>query len=89
VVLANFANAGGLSSGGNNCWTETPSSGQPVVGIAGTGNLGNLYGNKVEASNVDLSQEMVNMIVFQRNYQSNSQSIKTQSELLQTLVNLG
>jgi flagellar hook protein FlgE len=89
VVLANFANAGGLSSSGNNCWTETPSSGQPVVGIAGTGNLGNLYGNKVEASNVDLSKEMVDMIVFQRNYQSNSQSIKTQSELLQTLVNLG
>ena len=89
VVLANFTNPGGLSSGGNNCWTETPSSGQPVVGIAGSGNLGNLYGNKVEASNVDLSQEMVNMIVFQRNYQSNSQSIKTQSELLQTLVNLG
>lgn len=89
VVLANFSNAGGLASSGNNAWTETPSSGQPVVGIAGTGNLGNLYGNKVEASNVDLSQEMVNMIIFQRNYQSNSQTIKTQSELLQTLVNLG
>ncbi|ARJ41856.1 flagellar biosynthesis protein FlgE [Pantoea alhagi] len=89
VVLANFTNAGGLASSGNNAWTETPSSGQPVVGIAGSGNLGNLYGNKVEASNVDLSQEMVNMIIFQRNYQSNSQTIKTQSELLQTLVNLG
>lgn len=89
VVLANFTNPGGLASSGNNAWTETPSSGQPVVGIAGTGNLGNLYGNKVEASNVDLSQEMVNMIIFQRNYQSNSQTIKTQSELLQTLVNMG
>ncbi|HCW48014.1 MAG TPA: flagellar hook protein FlgE, partial [Erwiniaceae bacterium] len=89
VVLANFTNAGGLASSGNNCWTETPSSGQPVIGVAGTGNLGNLYGNKLEASNVDLSQEMVNMIVYQRNYQSNSQTIKTQSELLQTLVNLG
>lgn len=89
VVLANFTNAGGLASSGNNCWTETPSSGQPVIGVAGTGNLGNLYGNKLEASNVDLSQEMVNMIVYQRNYQSNSQTIKTQSELLQTLVKLG
>ncbi|QHM73201.1 flagellar hook protein FlgE [Mixta intestinalis] len=89
VVLANFTNAGGLASSGNNCWTETPASGQPAIGVAGTGNLGNLYGGKVEASNVDLSQEMVNMIVFQRNYQSNSQTIKTQSELLQTLVNLG
>ncbi|ROP58301.1 flagellar hook protein FlgE [Enterobacter sp. BIGb0383] len=89
VVLSNFTNPGGLSSQGNNCWTETPESGQPVTGTSGSGNLGTLYGNKLEASNVDLSKEMVNMIVYQRNYQSNSQTIKTQSELLQTLVNLG
>ncbi|MDV5353395.1 flagellar hook protein FlgE [Enterobacter asburiae] len=89
VVLSNFTNPGGLESAGNNCWTETPESGQPVTGIADTGNLGSLRGNMLEASNVDLSKEMVNMIVYQRNYQSNSQTIKTQSELLQTLVNLG
>ncbi|MEM6051533.1 flagellar hook protein FlgE [Erwinia sp. P7711] len=89
VVLSNFTNPGGLSSQGNNCWSETPESGQPVTGTSGSGNLGTLYGNKLEASNVDLSKEMVNMIVYQRNYQSNSQTIKTQSELLQTLVNLG
>lgn len=89
VVLSNFTNPGGLSSQGNNCWAETPESGQPVIGTSGSGNLGTLYGNKLEASNVDLSKEMVNMIVYQRNYQSNSQTIKTQSELLQTLVNLG
>ncbi|MBV4413982.1 flagellar hook protein FlgE [Enterobacteriaceae bacterium YMB-R22] len=88
VVLANFTNPGGLSSSGNNCWTETPQSGQPSVGISGTGNLGTLYGGKLEASNVDLGAEMVNMIVYQRNYQSNAQTIKTQSEILQTLVNL-
>ncbi|EEQ10976.1 Flagellar basal body FlaE domain protein [Yersinia mollaretii ATCC 43969] len=89
VVLSNFTNPGGLSSQGDNCWSETPASGQPVDGIAGTGNLGNLFGNRLEASNVDLSKEMVNMIVYQRNYQSNSQTIKTQSELLQILANLG
>lgn len=89
VVLANFTNAGGLTSEGNNCWSESPESGQPVIGIADTGNLGSLSGNMLEASNVDLSQEMVNLIVYQRNYQSNSQTIKTQSEILQTLVNLG
>ncbi|OQP35426.1 flagellar hook protein FlgE [Pantoea latae] len=89
VVLSNFTNPGGLASQGNNCWTETPESGQPVTGVSGSGSLGTLYGNKLEASNVDLSKEMVNMIVYQRNYQSNSQTIKTQSELLQTLVNLG
>ncbi|RPH29236.1 flagellar hook protein FlgE [Buttiauxella warmboldiae] len=89
VVLSGFTNPGGLKSKGDNCWSETPASGQPATGIAGTGNLGNLLGNRLESSNVDLSKEMVNMIVFQRTYQSNSQSIKTQSELLQTLANLG
>ncbi len=88
VVLSNFTNPGGLASEGNNCWSETPTSGQPVSGISGTGNLGTLYGNRLEASNVDLSKEMVNMIVYQRNYQSNSQTIKTQSELLQILSNM-
>ncbi|CNF27438.1 flagellar hook protein FlgE [Yersinia bercovieri] len=88
VVLSSFTNPGGLSSQGDNCWLETPESGQPVTGISGTGNLGKLSGNKLEASNVDLSKEMVNMIVYQRNYQSNSQTIKTQSELLQILANL-
>lgn len=89
VVLANFTNPGGLQAEGNNCWSASPESGQPVVGISDTGNLGTLRGNVLEASNVDLSKEMVNMIVYQRNYQSNSQTIKTQSEVLQTLVNLG
>lgn len=88
VVLSNFTNTGGLASEGNNCWSETPQSGQPVNGVSGSGNLGTLYGNRLEASNVDLGQEMVNMIVYQRNYQSNSQTIKTQSELLQTLATL-
>ncbi|WP_122096414.1 flagellar hook protein FlgE [Rahnella sp. Larv3_ips] len=89
VVLSNFTNPGGLSSKGDNSWAETPESGQPTTGIAGTGNLGKLLGNRLESSNVDLSKEMVNMIVYQRNYQSNSQTIKTQSELLQILANLG
>ncbi len=89
VVLANFTNPGGLQSEGNNCWSASPDSGQPVIGVSDTGNLGTLRGNALEASNVDLSKEMVNMIVYQRNYQSNSQTIKTQSEILQTLVNLG
>lgn len=89
VVLSSFANPGGLESKGNNCWQETPSSGQPATGVSGSGSLGSLYGGKLEASNVDLSQQMVDMIVYQRNYQSNSQTIKTQSEIMQTLVNLG
>ena len=82
------ANSGGLAAEGNNVWSETPQSGQPFLGTSGSGSFGTINGNMLEQSNVDLGQEMVNMIVYQRNYQSNSQTIKTQSELLQTLVNL-
>lgn len=88
IVLADFANSGGLAAEGNNVWSETPQSGQPFLGTSGSGSFGTINGNMLEQSNVDLGQEMVNMIVYQRNYQSNSQTIKTQSELLQTLVNL-
>lgn len=88
VVLADFANAGGLEQQGNNLWAETVQSGQPFLGTSGTGSFGNIDGGMLESSNVNLGDEMVNMIVYQRNYQSNSQTIKTQSEVLQTLVNL-
>lgn len=88
VVLADFANAGGLEQQGNNLWAESVQSGQPFLGTSGTGSFGTISGGMVEQSNVNLGDEMVNMIVYQRNYQSNSQTIKTQSEVLQTLVNL-
>ncbi|EMC1014128.1 flagellar hook protein FlgE [Enterobacter bugandensis] len=88
VVLADFANAGGLEQQGNNLWAETVQSGQPFLGTSGTGSFGDITGGMLESSNVELGNEMVNMIVYQRNYQSNSQTIKTQSEVLQTLVNL-
>jgi flagellar hook protein FlgE len=88
VVLADFANAGGLEQQGNNLWAETVQSGQPFLGTSGTGSFGDIDGGMLESSNVNLGDEMVNMIVYQRNYQSNSQTIKTQSEILQTLVNL-
>lgn len=88
IVLANFANPEGLKSEGDNVWSATGSSGQALTGIAGTGNLGTLTAGALESSNVDLSKELVNMIVAQRNYQSNAQTIKTQDQILNTLVNL-
>lgn len=88
IALANFANPGGLSSQGNNMWSETNGSGSPIVGVAGSGVFGKLTNNALEASNVDMSQELVNMIVAQRNYQSNAQTIKTQDQILQTLVSM-
>ncbi len=88
IVLANFANPEGLQSEGDNVWSATNSSGLALLGTAGTGNFGSLTSGALEASNVDLSKELVNMIVAQRNYQSNAQTIKTQDQILNTLVNL-
>ncbi|MGL5631280.1 MAG: flagellar hook protein FlgE [Azovibrio sp.] len=88
IVLAEFRNPNGLQSIGDNLWIETFDSGQPTLGIPGAGTRGDLQSNSVEESNTDLTQELVNMIVFQRNYQANAQSIKAQDQILQTLVNL-
>ncbi|AJZ88980.1 Flagellar hook protein flgE [Beauveria bassiana D1-5] len=88
IVLSNFANPEGLQSQGDNVWTATNSSGVALLGLAGTGNFGTLTSGALESSNVDLSKELVNMIVAQRNYQSNAQTIKTQDQILNTLVNL-
>ncbi|MGE0557193.1 MAG: flagellar hook protein FlgE [Burkholderiales bacterium] len=88
IVLANFSNPGGLRSLGNNQWEETSESGLAVVGQPLSGTLGALQSAAVEDSNVDLTQELVNMITAQRVYQANAQSIKTLDQILQTLVNL-
>jgi flagellar hook protein FlgE len=86
--LVNFPNPTGLQPLGNNAWAETASSGQPVPGTPGAGNLGVVQSGAVEESNVDLTQELVDMITAQRVYQANAQTIKTQDAVMNTLVNL-
>ncbi|MCZ4058706.1 flagellar hook protein FlgE [Pantoea sp. LMR881] len=88
IVLASFSNPEGLQSEGDNVWSATNSSGQAAIGLANTGTYGSLTSGALEASNVDMSKELVNMIVAQRNYQANAQTIKTQDQILNTLVNL-
>ncbi len=88
IQLANFANAEGLQPLGNNLWTETMASGQPVPGTAGSSSFGVLQSGALEESNVDLTRELVNMITAQRVYQANAQTIKTQDQVMNTLVNL-
>lgn len=88
VVLANFADPNGLLSLGNNFWAESPTSGQPLIGAPSSGSLGQLQAGAVEDSNVDLTAELVSMITQQRNYQANAQTIKTEDQIMQTLVNL-
>jgi flagellar hook protein FlgE len=88
LALASFPSNQGLTSLGNNQWAESAESGQPIVGTPGSGVLGRVSSGEVEESNVDLTQELVNMIIEQRNYQANAQTIRTQDQILQTLVNL-
>jgi flagellar hook protein FlgE len=88
VIIAGFANPQGLEALGNNAFAESATSGSPVIGTAGTGTLGVLQSSAVEDSNVDLTAELVNMITAQRIYQANAQTIKTQDQVMQTLVNL-
>jgi flagellar hook protein FlgE len=87
IVLVNFNNSNGLTSLGNNVWGETAESGQPIPGTPGQGSLGLIQSAAVEESNTDLTAELVNMITQQRVYQANAQTIKTQDQVLQTLVN--
>ncbi len=88
IVLVNFNNVNGLTSLGNNVWGETSESGQPIPGTPGQGSLGLIKPLAIEESNIDLTVELVNMITQQRAYQANAQTIKTQDQLMQTLVNL-
>ena len=88
IRLASFANMNGLKPLGGNNWAQTFESGQAIMGFAGTGQLGVLQASATEDSNVDLTAELVNMITAQRVYQANAQTIKTQDQVMQTLVNL-
>jgi len=88
VALAGFNNMQGLQPIGGNAWTETAQSGQAILGQPGANGMAKLKGQAVEESNVDMSMELVNMIVAQRTYQANAQTIKTQDQVLQTLMTM-
>ncbi|WP_368643120.1 flagellar hook protein FlgE [Castellaniella ginsengisoli] len=88
LALADFSNLQGLQPVGGNAWAETANSGQPIFGTPGSNGLAVIKGQAVEESNVDMSQELVNMIIAQRTYQANAQTIKTQDQILQTLITM-
>ena len=88
VVLATFANPNGLASMGNNQWQANSISGDEQLDIPGAGTKGVMQSASIEESNVDLTAQLVNMITQQRNYQASAQTIKTQDQIMQTLVNL-
>lgn len=88
IVLANFVNPQGLVALGGNEWAESADSGQALVAAPGSGSLGLLQSGALEEANVDMTEELVKMITAQRVYQANAQTIRTQDQVLQTLVNL-
>jgi flagellar hook protein FlgE len=88
IVLANFNDPNGLVDLGNNEYEATAASGVAQISTPGSTNHGTLQGGAVEESNVDLTNELVNLITAQRNYQANAQTIKTQQTVDQTLINL-
>jgi flagellar hook protein FlgE len=88
IVLANFVNPNGLESIGGNQYAVSPTSGSALVGAPETGSLGALQSGATESSNTDLTAELVDMITAQRDYQANAQTLKTEDQIMQTLVTL-
>jgi flagellar hook protein FlgE len=88
VALSNFANPQGLRQLGDTSWSETFTSGDAVRGSPGTGSLGLIQSGALESSNVDLTEQLVNMITAQRNFQANAQMISTADQVTQTIINI-
>ncbi|AXQ30404.1 flagellar hook protein FlgE [Solimonas sp. K1W22B-7] len=88
VALTNFANPQGLQQLGDSTWGETFGSGSALRGQAGGTNFGEIQSGALEASNVDLTEQLVNMITAQRNFQANAQMISTSDQITQTIINI-
>ncbi len=88
LVLADFPNSQGLQSLGDTSWAETSESGEPIIGAPGTASLGLVQSGALEESNVDLSEQLVNLIIAQRNFQASAKTIETADQTTQTIINL-
>ncbi len=88
VSLADFKNPQGLRPLGDTSWAESYSSGPALVGTPGSGSLGVLQSGALENSNVNLTEQLVNMIHAQRNFQANAQMISTADTITQTVINI-
>ena len=88
LILANFASPNGLKQIGNANYVSTSNSGEAVVGVAGADGYGSIQGGSLERANVDLTEELVNLITAQRNFQANAKAIETATNLTSTIVNI-
>lgn len=88
VALARFDNPNGLQPIGDTNWVETFASGQGVFGVPGTSSLGLVESGALESSNVDISTQLVNMIIAQRDFQANAKMISAEDQITQTIINI-
>ncbi|MFA5964741.1 MAG: flagellar hook protein FlgE [Sphingomonas sp.] len=89
VALANFANPTGLRQLGNSYWSASGISGQATLGSANENGFGSLMSGTIEGSNVDITEELVNLIAAQRNFQANAKALDTANQISQTIFNIG
>ena len=87
-ALADFGNVNGLQPVGSTNWIETYKSGMPVLNKAGDNALGLIQGFALEQSNVAITQELVDLIVAQRNFQANAQVVQAEDAITQTIINM-
>ncbi|MCF5721465.1 flagellar hook protein FlgE [Pseudomonas syringae] len=88
ISLASFNNEQGLQPSGGTTWRETFASGQPGFDAPQAGTLGSIVANSLENSNVNLTNELVDLIKAQSNYQANAKTISTQSTIMQTIIQM-
>ena len=88
IAIANFANVQGLQQLGNTQWAETFASGQALRGQAGNSGFGLVQSGALEGANVDVTEQLVNMITAQRNFQANAQMISTADQITQTIMQI-
>ncbi|MBS4052363.1 MAG: flagellar hook protein FlgE [Methylomonas sp.] len=88
VALTRFPNVNGLTKLGDTSWGQSANSGEPIRGEAGSNNFGAIQSGALEASNVDLAAQLVNLIVAQQHYQANAQTITTENQIMQAILNI-
>lgn len=88
IALANFNNVNGLQPVGDTNWVETFSSGSPNLAEPGTSGLGAVQSAALEGSNVEITEQLVNLIIAQRNFQANAQVIQANDAITQAVINL-
>ncbi len=88
MSMAKFTNNEGLTADGGNVYLQSANSGDPIIGTAATAGRGFIQSSALEASNVDLSRSLTQLIIIQRGYQANGKTITTSDQLLETLIGL-